>query len=101
MQSTSAQLNQEPSHSCALHALNKKNGYLSRCAHAGGSHSAPPHVQLVGISIVKEIVQRRKNLSTLEEDHSLKPLILSSLEVSHSWGTLVIGFIQIDPAHEF
>ena len=48
----------------------------------------PPRVQLVGISTVKEIIRHRKNLSTLEEDHSLKPLILSSLEVSHSWRTL-------------
>ena len=48
----------------------------------------PPRVQLVGIGTVKEIVRHRKNLSTLEKDHSLKPLILSSLEVSHSWGTL-------------
>ena len=40
----------------------------------------PPKVDLVGIGIVKEIVRRREGLSKLEEDHSLKPLILSCLE---------------------
>ena len=40
----------------------------------------PPRVSLVGIGTVKEIVRRREDLSKLEEDHPLKPLILSCLE---------------------
>ena len=40
----------------------------------------PPRVRLVGIGIVKEIVRRREDLSKLEEDHPMKPLILSCLE---------------------
>ena len=40
----------------------------------------PPRVRLVGIGTVKEIVRRREDLSKLEEDHPLKPLILSCLE---------------------
>ena len=40
----------------------------------------PPHVGLVGIGTVKEIVRRRGDLSKLEEDHCLKPLILSCLK---------------------
>ena len=40
----------------------------------------PPHVQLVGIGRDKEIVRRREDLSKLEEDHPLKPLILSCLK---------------------
>ena len=40
----------------------------------------PPRVRLVGIGRDKEIVRRREDLSKLEEDHPLKPLILSCLE---------------------
>ena len=40
----------------------------------------PPRVRLVGIGTVKEIVRRREDLSKLEENHPLKPLILSCLE---------------------
>ena len=40
----------------------------------------PPLVGLVGIGTVKEIVRRGEDLSKLEEDHPLKPLILSCLE---------------------
>ena len=40
----------------------------------------PPRVGLVGIGTVKEIVRRREDLSKLEEEHPLKPLILSCLE---------------------
>ena len=39
-----------------------------------------PRVRLVGIGRDKEIVRRREDLSKLEEDHPLKPLILSCLE---------------------
>ena len=94
MPSTSAQLNQEPSHSCALnpcrnsHTTTKKVDTSLSVLMLEVATQQPPRVQLVGIGTVKEIVRHRKNLSTLEEDHSLKPLILSSLEVSHSWGTL-------------
>ena len=37
-------------------------------------------MRLVGIGRDKEIVRRREDLSKLEEDHPLKPLILSCLE---------------------
>ena len=40
----------------------------------------PPRVRLVGIGRDKEIVRRREDLSNLEENHPLKPLILSCLE---------------------
>ena len=40
----------------------------------------PPHVGLVGIGRDKEILRRREDLSKLEDDHLLKPLILSCLE---------------------
>ena len=40
----------------------------------------PPRVRLLGIGAVKEIVRRREELSKLEDDHPLKPLILSCLE---------------------
>ena len=40
----------------------------------------PPRVGLVGIGRDKEIVRRREDLSKLEEEHPLKPLILSCLE---------------------
>ena len=40
----------------------------------------PPKVDLVGIGRDKEIVRRREDLSKLEEDHPLEPLILSCLE---------------------
>ena len=39
-----------------------------------------PKVDLVGIGRDKEIVRRREDLTKLEEDHPLKPLILSCLE---------------------
>ena len=39
----------------------------------------PPHVGLIGIGRDKEIDRRREDLSKLEEDHPLKPLILSCL----------------------
>ena len=39
----------------------------------------PPKVDLVGIGRDKETVRRRDDLSKLEEDHPLKPLILSCL----------------------
>ena len=37
----------------------------------------PPCVRLVGIGRDKEIVRRKEDFSELEEDHPLKPLILS------------------------
>ena len=40
----------------------------------------PPRVELEHIGTVKETVRRREDLSKLEEDHPLKPLILSCLE---------------------
>ena len=40
----------------------------------------PPRVGLVGIGTVKEIIRRREDLSKLEEEHPMKPLILSCLE---------------------
>ena len=40
----------------------------------------PPEVDLVGIGRDKEILRRREDLSKLEDDHPLKPLILSCLE---------------------
>ena len=40
----------------------------------------PPHVRLVGIGTIKEILRRREDLSKLEDDHPLKPLILSCLK---------------------
>ena len=40
----------------------------------------PPCVGLVGIGRDKEVLRRREDLSKLEEDHPLKPLILSCLE---------------------
>ena len=40
----------------------------------------PPKVDLVGIGRDKEIDRRREDLSKLEDDHPLKPLILSCLE---------------------
>ena len=61
----------------------------------------PPRVQLVGIGTVKEIVRHRKNLSTLEEDHSLKPLDPLQFGGLPLVGNSVIGFLKIDPAHEF
>ena len=40
----------------------------------------PPCVGLVGIGMVEEVLRRREDLSKLEEDHPLKPLILSCLK---------------------
>ena len=40
----------------------------------------PPRVGLVGIGRDEEILRRREDLSKLEDDHPLKPLILSCLE---------------------
>ena len=40
----------------------------------------PPRVGLMGIGTVKETLRRREDLSKLEEDHCLKPLILSCLK---------------------
>lgn len=40
----------------------------------------PPHVGMVGIGFISELQRRRDDLSKLDKDHPLKPLIISCLK---------------------